>query len=205
MRQKYLATQRVKKVIKIEYDEERPSTIIRTIEVLPDNISVNIEEQVSPIQVSPRTTMSSKKRQVIGAKVATSSATTSVNPEEQVAPRQLNLRTTRSSKKGQLIGAKAVTSLKATTAKVATWSTSKKNKTRSKIPIKSKMQFISDNDLPKLTEINNLLASAKPTKSLSRLLQVDDKMEENRFPVNNEELIVGKLSIKWKKLTILKS
>ena len=120
MRQKYLATQRVKKVIKSEYDEERPSTIIRTIEVVPDNISVNIEEQVTPIQVSPRTTMSSKKRQVIGAKVATSSATTSINPEEQVAPRQLNLRTTRSSKKGQLIGAKAVTSLKATTAKVAT-------------------------------------------------------------------------------------
>ena len=66
------------------------------------------------------------------------------------------------------------------------------------------MQFISDNDLPKFTEINNLLASAKPTKSLSRLLQVDDKMEGNRFPVNNEESIVGKLSIKWKKLTILK-
>ena len=32
----YPATQRVKKVIEIEYDEERPSTITRTIVVVPD-------------------------------------------------------------------------------------------------------------------------------------------------------------------------
>ena len=96
----YPATQRVRKVIEIEYDEERPSTITRTIEVVPDKISINTEEQV--------------------------------------APRQVNLRTTRSSKKGQLIGAKAAAS-----------STSRKVKTRSKIPVRSKLRFVSDKDLPK--------------------------------------------------------
>ena len=52
----YLATQRVKKVIEIEYYEERPSTITRTIEVVPDKISINTEEPVIQRQVNPRTT-----------------------------------------------------------------------------------------------------------------------------------------------------
>ena len=34
----YPATQGVKKVIEIEYDEESPSTITRTIKVVPDKI-----------------------------------------------------------------------------------------------------------------------------------------------------------------------
>ena len=34
LKPEYPATQRVKKVIEIEYDEERPSTITRTIEVV---------------------------------------------------------------------------------------------------------------------------------------------------------------------------
>ena len=38
---KYPATQRVKKVIEYEYDEERPSAITRTIEVVPNKISIN--------------------------------------------------------------------------------------------------------------------------------------------------------------------
>ena len=48
----YPATQRVKKVIKIEYDEERPSTITRTIEFVPDKISIHTEEPVAPRQVN---------------------------------------------------------------------------------------------------------------------------------------------------------
>ena len=115
----YLATRRVKKVIGIEYDEEKPSTITRTTEVVPDKISINTEEPV--------------------------------------APRQENLRTTRSSKKGHIIGAKAAAS-----------STSRNIKT--KIPARSKSRFISDKDLPKFTEINNLSLSVKPTKPLSRLI-----------------------------------
>ena len=42
----YPATKRVKKVIEIEYDKERPSTITRTIEVVAGKISINTEELV---------------------------------------------------------------------------------------------------------------------------------------------------------------
>ena len=70
MKPEYPATQRVKKVIEIEYDEERPSTITRTIEVVRDKISIDTDEPVAPRQVNPRTTRSSKKGQVIGAKAA---------------------------------------------------------------------------------------------------------------------------------------
>ena len=148
----YPATQRVKKVIEIEYDEERPSTITRTIEVVPDKIPIN--------------------------------------KEEPVAPRQVNLRTNRSSKKGQVIGAKAAAS-----------STSRKTRTRSKIRVGSKLRFVSDKDLPKLMEINNLAVSVKPTKPLSRSLRVDGKKEENglEFPVNSKESILDKSSDGMKK------
>ena len=47
VRPEYPPTQRVKKVIEIEYDEERPSTITKTIEVVPDKISINAEEPVA--------------------------------------------------------------------------------------------------------------------------------------------------------------
>ena len=153
LKPEYPATQRVKKVIEIEYDEERPSTITRTIEVVPDKIPIN--------------------------------------KEEPVAPRQVNLRTNRSSKKGQVIGAKAAAS-----------STSRKTRTRSKIRVGSKLRFVSDKDLPKLMEINNLSVSVKPTKPLSRSLQVDDKEEEDNleFPVNNEESILNKSSDGMKKI-----
>ena len=41
---KYPATKRAKKVTEIEQDEERSVTVTRTIEVVPDNISINTEE-----------------------------------------------------------------------------------------------------------------------------------------------------------------
>ena len=149
----YPATQRVKKAIKIEYDEERPSTIKRTIEFVPDKAPIHTEEPV--------------------------------------APRQVNLRTTRSIKKGQVIGAEAAAS-----------SMSREIKTRSKIPVRSKLRFVSDKDLPKFMEITNLSVSVKPTKPLSRLLQVEGKMEENglEFSVNNEEPILGKPNDGMKKI-----
>ena len=80
-------------------------------------------------------------------------------------------------------------------------STSRKIKTRSKIPVRSKLGLASDKDLPKITEINSLSVSVKPTKLVSRSLQVDGKMEENRLklPVNNEESILGKSSDGMKK------
>ena len=149
----YPATQRVKKAIKIEYDEERPSTITRTIEFVPDKAPIHTEEPV--------------------------------------APRQVNLRTTRSIKKGQVIGAEAAAS-----------SMSREIKTRSKIPVRSKLRFVSDKDLPKFMKITNLSVSVKPTKPLSRLLQVEGKMEENglEFSVNNEEPILGKPNDGMKKI-----
>ena len=79
---------------------------------------------------------------------------------------------------------------------------SRKIRTRSKIPVRSKLRFVSDKDLPKYTEINNLSVSVKPTKPLSRSLQVDGKEEANglEFPVNNEESILDKLSDGMKKI-----
>ena len=141
----YPATQRVKKVTEIEYDEERPGTITKTVEVVPDKIPINTEE--------PAATSSSKKGQVIGAKAASSS-------------------------------------------------TSGKIRTRSKIPVTSKLRFVSDKDLPKFTEINNFSMSVKPIKTLSRLLEVDGNEEENglQFPVNNEESILDKSSDGMKKI-----
>ena len=61
---------------------------------------------------------------------------------------------------------------------------------------------MSDKDLPKFTEIHNLSVSVKPTKPLSRSLQVDGKEEANglEFPVNNEESILDKLSDGMKKI-----
>ena len=137
----YPATQRFKKVIEIEYNEKRPSTMRRTIEVVPDKITINTEKTV--------------------------------------VTRQVNLRTTSSGKKGQVIGAKAAGS-----------STSRKIKTRSK----SQHRYLSDKDRPKFMEINDLSASVKPSKPLSRSLQAHGKMEENRLqvPGNNEESILGK-------------
>lgn len=66
----YLATQRVKNVIETEYDEERPSTIARTIAVVPDKISIDTEKSVSPRQTNLKITRSIKKGLVIGAKAA---------------------------------------------------------------------------------------------------------------------------------------
>ena len=131
VKSEYPATQGVKKVIEIEYDEESPRTMTRTIEVVPDKIPTNTEEPV--------------------------------------APRQVNLRTTRSSKKGQVIGAKAAALL-----------TSRKIRTRSKISVRSKLRFVSDNDLPKFTEINNLSVSvSRPNQGRdhSKLMENRRKMD----------------------------
>lgn len=51
---KYPATKRVKKLIEIEQDEERSVTVTGTIEVVPDNISINTEEQLALRQVNLR-------------------------------------------------------------------------------------------------------------------------------------------------------
>ena len=72
MKRGYPATQRVKKVIEIEYDEERSSTITRTIEVVADKFSINTKRPFSPRQVNSRTIRSSKKSQVIEAKAVAS-------------------------------------------------------------------------------------------------------------------------------------
>ena len=78
---------------------------------------------------------------------------------------------------------------------------------RSKIPVRSKLRFLSGKDLPKFTELNNLSVSLKPTKPFSRSLQVDGIMEENEleFPVNNEESILGKSSGGMKKINDVKN
>ena len=64
----YLATRRVKNVIETEYDEERPTTIARTIAVVTDKISIETEKSVSPRQTNLKITRSIKKGLVIGAK-----------------------------------------------------------------------------------------------------------------------------------------
>ena len=84
LKPEYPATQRVKKVIEIEYDEERPSTITRTIEVVPDKIPINTEEPVAPRQVNLRTTRSSKKGQVIGAKATASSTSRKIRTRSKI-------------------------------------------------------------------------------------------------------------------------
>ena len=75
VRPKYSPTQRVKKVIETEYDEEGPSTITRTKQAVSDITSINTEEQVAPKEVNLSTIRSSKKGQVIISKVALLKAT----------------------------------------------------------------------------------------------------------------------------------
>ena len=70
-----------------------------------------------------------------------------------MALRQVNLRTARLSKTSQVIRAKG-----------ATLSTSRKIKIGSKAPVRSKLRFASDKDLPKFTETDKLSVSPKPTK-----------------------------------------
>ena len=75
VRPKYSPTQRVKKVIETEYDEEGPSIITRTKQVVSDITSINTEEQVVPKEVNLSTIRSSKKGQVIISKAASLKAT----------------------------------------------------------------------------------------------------------------------------------
>ena len=85
------ATQRIKKVIEIEYNEKRRTIMRRTIEVVPDKITINIEKTVVTRQVNLRTTSSGKKGQVIGAKAAASSTSRKIKTRSKI-PTPISIR-----------------------------------------------------------------------------------------------------------------